>query len=100
MPIAGPPWCRVGVVESVQSELEWRPDNMRHLTGFTGCMLLSCIAIALTALPFDRATGAESLLSKYEHSDRRFEEYRTGDLLVYYHTRMLDSGRRLHRLSV
>jgi hypothetical protein len=65
---------------------------MRHLTGFTGCMLLSCIAIALTALPFDRATGAESLLSKYEHSDRRFEEYRTGDLLVYYHTRMLDQA--------
>ncbi len=38
------------------------------------------------------AAGAESLMSKYETDDREFKEYEVGDLLVYYHLRLLDNA--------
>ena len=38
------------------------------------------------------AAGGEGPLSRYETGDRRFKEYESGGLLVYYHLRMLDNA--------
>jgi len=62
-----------------------RGKSTAQVTAFSTFLLL----FALLAL---EATGGEGPLSRYETGDRRFKEYESGDLLVYYHLRMLDEA--------
>jgi hypothetical protein len=61
---------------------------MDHTAKVTALSLL----VMLLVFSAPEAAGGVDILSRYETGDRTFEEYESGNLLVYYHLRMLDGA--------
>jgi hypothetical protein len=65
---------------------------MSSVKGLRARSLALLATLSLASLTIIQPARAQDLISRYESGERAFKEYESGNLLVYYHQRMIDDA--------